>query len=320
MSAPPYFFNSTRHIIVLIALLALLWAWPEAHAAPSGHQKMTITIQGQERTYYLYTPSSIKQGAFQYPLLIALHGGGSTPDRLVQAAQLATKVRDDDMIMVYPVGTGDHDTRLYWNAGACCGNAQKNLSADEDFIEALLTELMQTLPVDRRRIYLAGFSNGGMLAHRLASRLGDRLAAVGIVAGAMFDDQPKPIAPVSIIIFHGLADNVVPTKGGISKKSTMKSQVSVPFKALEDVHQFWLQENKCLESPTETKKGNLTTLASHHCAGNVSVVLNTVRNSGHNWPGASQGIYSELDDGSFYLGFSATAAMLSFFSKHPRED
>lgn len=320
MSANLFFSTGFRRALAGVLLGIFLLTGHDAQAAPSGHQKMTITVQGQERSYYLYTPSTIKDGAFQYPLLIALHGGGSAPDRLIQAAQLANKVREGDMITVYPLGTGNTDTRLYWNAEACCGPAQKDLSADEEFIDILLTELMQTLPVDRRRVYLAGFSNGGMLAHRLASRLGDRLAAVGIVAGAMFDNQPKPIAPVSIIIFHGLADNVVPVTGGISKKSSMKSQMSVPFKALDDVHQFWLQENKCPTPPTEIKKGNLTTLASHHCADNVSVVLNTIRNSGHNWPGASQGIYSELDDGSYYLGFSATAAMLSFFSKHPRED
>ncbi|QQG35350.1 MAG: alpha/beta fold hydrolase [Micavibrio aeruginosavorus] len=309
-----------RLAIAAISFILLLLSGQTAWAEPSGHQKRSLTIQGQERAYYLYAPSSLKENAFQYPLIIALHGGGSSPERLIDATQFSTRAREDDMIVAYPVGTGDSDTRRYWNARACCSSAQENLAADEEFIEALLTELVQTLPVDRKRIYIAGFSNGGMLAYRLASRLGDRLAAVGVVAGAMFDDQPRPIAPVSIIMFHGLADNVVPAKGGIGKKSGMKSEVEAPFKPISDIHQFWLQENKCQTPPEENESGNITTLASHHCAGNVSVVLNTIRNCGHNWPGASQGIYSELDDGSFYLGFSATAAMLSFFDKHPREE
>lgn len=309
-----------RFTIAVIGVVLVLLSGRTAQAEPSGHQKRSLTVQGQERTYYVYTPSSLKENAFQYPLIIALHGGGSNPERLIDATQLSVRAREDDIIIAYPLGTGDGDARLYWNAGVCCGSAQENPAADEEFIETLLTNLVQTLPVDQKRIYIAGFSNGGMLAYRLASRLGDRLAAVGIVAGAMFDDQPRPVAPVSLILFHGLADNVIPAQGGISKKSSMKSEVSAPFKPINDIHQFWRQENKCPHPPTETKAGNITTYASHNCADNVSVVLNTIRNSGHNWPGASQGVYSALDDGSFYLGFSATAAMLSFFEKHPRQE
>lgn len=290
-----------------------------AYAEPSGYEKRSVTVKGEERFYYVRSIFKNPDSAIKHPLLIALHGAGSNPEQLMAASGLSAKAEKENFIIVYPLGTGAVENRLSWNAGNCCSDAHENKAQDEDFIAALVDQLITTLPVDQKRIYMAGFSNGGMLAYRAAARLADKIAAVGVVSGAMFADQPKPSAPLSVIFFHGTNDKVVPYEGGLSKRSILKTEVDTPFMAATDIQKFWLTENICTAAPEEMKKGNILTLAHHKCSHNVSVVFNTIKNSAHNWPGASQGVYSEYDDGSYYLGFSATDAMWSFFSKHPKE-
>jgi polyhydroxybutyrate depolymerase len=57
---------------------------------------------------------------------------------------------------------------------------------DIGFMTALIDELTSVYSIDPTKIYLAGMSNGGMMTHRLAIALSDRIAAIGTVVGAMF--------------------------------------------------------------------------------------------------------------------------------------
>ncbi|MEI9998131.1 MAG: PHB depolymerase family esterase [Verrucomicrobiota bacterium] len=49
---------------------------------------------------------------------------------------------------------------------------------DVHFFEALLVHLQSALPVDPRRVYLTGFSNGAGMAFTLGAHFADRLAAI----------------------------------------------------------------------------------------------------------------------------------------------
>lgn len=47
-------------------------------------------------------------------------------------------------------------------------------------MQALVAKLERTYPVDRRRVFVAGHSNGGMLAYRLACQAAGTVAAIGV--------------------------------------------------------------------------------------------------------------------------------------------
>src|SRR5581483_3180681 len=51
-----------------------------------------------------------------------------------------------------------------------------------------------------------GFSNGGMMSHRLACELSDRIAAIGAVAGTPAIPTCTPSRPVPVLQTHGTAD------------------------------------------------------------------------------------------------------------------
>ncbi len=81
--------------------------------------------------------------------------------------------------VAYPDGIGGS-----WNAGGCCGQAEADDLDDVGFILALVDELVASYSIDPDRVYLTGFSNGGLLAYRLACE-SDRFAAIAPVGATL---------------------------------------------------------------------------------------------------------------------------------------
>ena len=69
-------------------------------------------------------------------------------------------------------------------------------------------------PVDLHRVYIWGFSNGGMMAWRTVCQTRNVFAGAGVVAGALLVPCPMP---VHVVELHGTADRTVPLFGGYSR-------------------------------------------------------------------------------------------------------
>ena len=70
---------------------------------------------------------------------------------------------------------------------------------DVAWFTALLDELAATLCIDTERIYVAGFSNGAMMASVLACELSERIAAIAPVAGLRDPEGCATTRPVPVI-------------------------------------------------------------------------------------------------------------------------
>ena len=266
-----------------------------------------------ERSYIVHFPMNIKLGT-GLPLVIVLHGGGGDADSIIKASGFSDKADKNQFITVYPEGTHNEKERKTWNAVHCCGKAKVTNANDLEFINLIIDDLENTSAIDKSRIYIAGLSNGGMLAHRLGAQLSERIAAIGVIAGAIFDDQPKPFSPISVLMIHGLSDDVVPAKGGESQTPLVKRDMDKPFLSVQAGYDFWRQQNGCKVELEPHIKANITTLRNRECKENVMVVLQTVKRGGHNWFGSNKQIYTQYDDGSTYLGHSATDTLWDFFA------
>src|SRR5262249_22545487 len=67
------------------------------------------------------------------------------------------------------------------------------------------------------RIYVAGVSNGGMMALRLVCEGADFVAGIGSIIASMpaaTGADCRPARPVPIVMFNGTADKLVPYDGG----------------------------------------------------------------------------------------------------------
>lgn len=150
------------------------------------------------------------------PLIVVLHGYGTSAAIVAQILGAETLAQTHDVHVLLPNGTEDGNGRLAWNAtDACCdfdGRGVDDVAAIADLIE----DTVARRPVDRDRIYVAGFSNGAFMAHRLACDLSERLAAVVAMSGVGFldDDRCGAQAPVALLQIHGDADPIVPYEGG----------------------------------------------------------------------------------------------------------
>ena len=83
-----------------------------------------------------------------------------------------------------------------------------SLADDVGFTAEILDRVEADLCIDRSRIFVSGFSNGGAFAATLGCALNDRVAAVASVAGVHLLPDCRG-RPMPIIITHGTADDIV---------------------------------------------------------------------------------------------------------------
>lgn len=278
-----------------------------------GDHELALTAGGRERTYLLHLPP-VYDGKRSLPLVIVLHGGGGNAEGAVRMTGFGEKADKEGLVVVYPNGSGRLRTRLLtWNSGNCCGYAMDKNVDDVGFIRSLIDELVKTRAIDPKRIFVTGMSNGGMMTYRLGCELSDKIAAIAPVAGALNVENCQPANPVSVIIFHGTADEHVLYNGGEPiRKVDRHFRVD---KSVSYAVSFWVKHNGCSEIPKRSVKGNIRTEVYGSGKDGAEVVLYTINDGGHAWPGGE----------SYLLGteptreISATDLMWDFFVRHPKK-
>ena len=144
------------------------------------------------------------------PLVVALHGWWNDPAALAASSGLDAYADARGFLLAYGVGVS-----WSWNAGSCCGLAAASGVDDVAYLADVVAAVASRHLVDRRRVYVLGFSNGGMMAERAACERPEVFAAAGSVAGPLLVDCASPL-PVRFVHLHGLDDTTVPYLGGYS--------------------------------------------------------------------------------------------------------
>ncbi len=162
------------------------------------------------------------------PLLVLLHGYGATG--FLQEAYFGIDPIVDQLgwLFVAPDGTVDSMQHRFWNATDACCDFDHTGVDDVAYLTAVIDDVAAHYHVDPKRVYLAGHSNGGYMAHRMACDRADRIAAIVALAGDNWKDvsKCKPSAPVAVLQVHGDADTEVPYGGDLTSPSAMSSILS----------------------------------------------------------------------------------------------
>jgi predicted esterase len=146
-----------------------------------------------------------------------LHGFGGSAAQAEQDYGVTDKGNAEHFIVVYPEGIGsDGPYHLRsWDAGNCCFVAQSNHVDDVHYISDLIDYLVANYKVDPKRVYVAGMSNGAMMAYTLACQLSDKIAAITSVSGTLIASSPCVVSrTVPIMEIHPSQDTKVPFNGG----------------------------------------------------------------------------------------------------------
>jgi polyhydroxybutyrate depolymerase len=284
--------------------------------------RSTARLRGDNRKYRLHMPPSC-DGERQLPLVVAIHGSFSKARLMEWESGWSVLADREGFIVAYPEGFGIFGLLQHWNAGHCCGKAAEDNFDDVGFIDCVVDELIAELPVDRRRIYVTGFSNGGMLTHRYAAERSERIAAAAPVAGAVGGraDTNRPIwvasaprVPVPILIMHGHDDAAVPYEGGrrVDRRSPRE------YLSVHDSAAFWRKHNHTQDPcRRETLHAGAVVVQTWQGKPNgADVVLYSIRGWGHEWPGPRQ--MEKLRPDHPLSGFDGAQVIWNFFKRYTR--
>ncbi|MGH2463142.1 MAG: alpha/beta hydrolase family esterase [Candidatus Limnocylindria bacterium] len=230
-------------------------------------ESRTLVVGDLERSYRLVEPPNV---AGPMPLLIALHPFRGRPESLMLSSRFADLAATDGVLVAFPAGVSES-----WNAGTCCGDAVIQGIDDVAFIRGLIEALEAEYPVDPGRVFVTGFSNGGMLAYRVGCELSDLITAIGVVAGARMTDC-QLATPVSLIALHGTSDNSVPFDGGEGARG-------IDYPSVLEAVEGWAQADGCAAQPTTEESQEATRTAWSDCADGSRVLLIAATNQGHFW-------------------------------------
>lgn len=266
-------------------------------------------VSGVRRSYYVHVPAG-HDGTAPLPVVVALHGAFSTARKFERESGFSLLADREGFLVVYPQGIGLGDLFRHWNSGHCCGKARKMNLDDVGFALAAVDDVARRNPVDRARLYLAGFSNGGMLAYRIAAEHPEVVAAVA-VASATIGGVPasneqewsvaRPEQPVPVLALHGRADTNVPYEGGRAAQSRGKSSAISVARSIS----LWVDVDGCDPEPQFESMGRVERQAWSGCRDDAEVVLYSVDGWGHEWP-----------KGNSIDGFDVTATIWRFFQRH----
>jgi polyhydroxybutyrate depolymerase len=308
----------------LFFLLCALPFYLSCQNAIGGQEESTvhfIIFAGLERTYRLHVPPFYDKSK-PMPLLIVLHGGGGTGERMEKLTQGGfNKLSDrESFLVVYPDGIEKN-----WNDGRENVNyrAHRDNIDDVGFISSLIEHLADEYPMDKKRVYVTGISNGAMMSFRLACELAEKLAAVAPVAGAMPETLPSRCSPsrqIPVLMISNTDDRLVPWKGGDIRfgRKTFGRVLSVPKTV-----KYWVNHNQCSSSPTvstgpdrDPVDGTRVRKESYNrCRESSEVVLFAVEGGGHTWPGGYQYL-PEWIVGRTSKDIDANGVIWNFFKNH----
>lgn len=169
-----------------------------------------VEVNGTERMYDVYAPAGING---EVGVVFSLHGASNDYDNgRVDFNDIADaeKTTEKKFVVVYPRGLMRQlrGTERGWETYT------ESNTEDVEFFKAIVTELKKTYTVDDKRIYLAGFSNGGMMAYKAAHQAGDFFAAFASVGGFPVNESHLFHAgkqPTPFIHIQGEDDGVFPS-------------------------------------------------------------------------------------------------------------
>ena len=288
-------------------------AAPALSGALTRHQ---LAVKGMERTYIQYAPRNLRPNS---PLLFVFHGSGGDGEGMREITGQEFDVLADahGFVVVYPDGY-----QTTWNdcRKASAQPARRMNIDDKSFIDAMIEKQAADNRVDRKRIFAAGWSNGGQLAYRLALERPAQFAGVASISASRPTTENLACTPtdrpMAVMIINGTSDPINPFNGG---------EVKIGFSSLgpvlssRETGQYFARLNGITTQPVTTRlphrsPSDRTSVdqISWSEPGKPPVMLYAVNGGGHVVPNR----YFDFGGGQTQ-DLDAPVAIWDFFSKVP---
>ena len=155
-----------------------------------------ITVNGTSRSYNVIVPKNLGENR---PLLIFCHGynqdAGWMQNNEFKNDNVSMEAVCDTakFVCVFPNGID-----RAWDTGG---------DRDINFIKAIIEKMVTQHKIDRNRIYLGGFSMGGMLTYNAINKMSDIIAAFVSCSGPSVITPKSGLRPIPLLHIQGTADN-----------------------------------------------------------------------------------------------------------------
>ncbi len=264
-----------------------------------GLEKRTLKLNGQKQDFYLYTETL--QTDKKRAAILVLQGSGVTALSMREAGFEAIADREGIAVIYLPLQTPT------WLLQEAIGGEDTSVAFDVDtvnFVHQMLEELIVNVKLDPSRIYLTGFSDGGVATFYFMCELSHLVAAVATVAAAMpigLVEECTPERAIPLMMLNGTADSRVRFSGGIFGDPNQPQGLEMA--SAFDTATFWRQANGCgevdqksvLDDKDPTDSARVWTQTWEECDDLASVHFITLLGGGHGWPGASLPVPTTTD-------------------------
>ena len=289
----------TTFILIVLSMLAIGAATLAILFSIADRTNGQLVSTGQVRRYLVHVPASYN-GSQPVPLVISIHGFVEWPAHQMKISGWNELADKEGFIVVYPSGTGFPKR---WRTN---GTSMEDVT----FISDLIDEMERQYNIDLARIYANGLSNGGGMSFLLGCKLSDRIAAIGVVAGAysLPLDDCNPSRFVPMIAFHGTDDPIVNYHGQPGREG------GTPLPDIPEWMAALAVKHNCISDSRELlADGNVSGVNYSGCSDGADVVLYTVEGGGHTWPGGYP--LPEWLTGLTFQDIDATQMMWDFFMR-----
>lgn len=204
--------NEEPRLVTVDGESAILPRRSPAAPPPMKAEPRNIVVDGGTRKWLLVEPATLDAGK-RYALVLVLHGDGGNARGFHQGFPFE-RGSGDGAILAYLDGI-----RTTWDL-----ETRQGENRDVKFAKAVIEQLLAERPIDKDRVFAAGYSSGGFFANVLACHEPGLLRAISSSAGgapykqatAWPNGYPKcnGQAPTATIALHGENDFAVTLDSG----------------------------------------------------------------------------------------------------------
>lgn len=309
-------------IVHMVAAAMLLAGMAQAQPVKPGEHRFTVQAAGLDRHYLVHVPKY--EVATALPVVVMLHGGGGTSRAAATETGWAAKADEAGFLAVFPDAMPPDPSRpgqfrnnpQLWNDGSDRFYRGQQAPDDVAFFNAMLDDLASRFPVDKRRIYATGFSNGASMSFLAGMALPHRFAAIAPVAGALWLEPGTLKHPVPMLYITGTADPLNLIEGGVPKLMNgaydpVRAKAKPPVK--DSIHK-WARALGIPTVPRSTTDGDGIRTESYGPGGEVVYIA--IEDMGHHWPGG-RSLLPESMVGTWSGKVRATDVIWDFFRRRP---
>ena len=202
----------------LILLLATSFSFAQWGGGGGGGKSINdykkVSVSG--RDIHVYAPSGLKDNS---PMLMSFHGMDQDPNYQQSNTHWEAVADTAGFLVVYPRGGTGFNT---WD-----------ISGDKDtkWITQIIDQMANDYKIDKKRVYMSGFSMGGMLSYHAMGKIADKIAAFAPCSGYLMQGPGTAQRPVPIFHTHGTSDDVVGYNNLENNLKSYRQQFKCPDKA-----------------------------------------------------------------------------------------